>query len=96
MREIRREALVPFSAPDMFDLIERVEDYPQFLPWCMATQLLERTGVTVRATVEVGVRDLRVRVTTRPSSWRYISRVDRSGISTASGCCGHSATAAVM
>jgi ribosome-associated toxin RatA of RatAB toxin-antitoxin module len=65
MREIRREALVPFSAPDMFDLIERVEDYPQFLPWCMATQLLERTGVTVRATVEVGVRDLRVRVTTR-------------------------------
>jgi ribosome-associated toxin RatA of RatAB toxin-antitoxin module len=65
MREIRREALVPFSAPDMFDLIERVEDYPQFLPWCMATQLLERTEDTVSATVEVGVRDLRVRVTTR-------------------------------
>ena len=65
MREIRREALVPFSAPDMFDLIERVEDYPQFLPWCRATQLLERTDDTVSATVEVGVRDLRVRVTTR-------------------------------
>jgi ribosome-associated toxin RatA of RatAB toxin-antitoxin module len=64
MREIRREALVPFSATDMFDLIERVEDYPQFLPWCMATQLLERTEGTVSATVEVGVRDLRVRVTT--------------------------------
>ena len=65
MREIRREALVPFSAPDMFDLIERVEDYPQFLPWCTATQLLGRTDETVSATVEVGVRDLRVRVTTR-------------------------------
>jgi ribosome-associated toxin RatA of RatAB toxin-antitoxin module len=65
VREIRREALVPFSAPDMFDLIERVEDYPQFLPWCTATQLLERTDATVSATVEVGVRDLRVRVSTR-------------------------------
>ena len=65
MREIRREALVPFSAQAMFDLIERVEEYPQFLPWCTATQLLERTDETVSATVEVGVRDLRVRVTTR-------------------------------
>ncbi|HQR55409.1 MAG TPA: type II toxin-antitoxin system RatA family toxin [Burkholderiaceae bacterium] len=65
MREIRREALVPFSALDMFELIERVEDYPQFLPWCTATQLLARTDEMVSATVEVGVRDLRVRVTTR-------------------------------
>jgi ribosome-associated toxin RatA of RatAB toxin-antitoxin module len=65
VREIRREALVPYSAPDMFDLIERVEDYPQFLPWCTATRLLGRTDETVSATVEVGVRDLRVRVTTR-------------------------------
>jgi ribosome-associated toxin RatA of RatAB toxin-antitoxin module len=65
MREIRREALVPFPAQDMFDLIEQVEDYPQFLPWCTATQLLERTADTVSAMVEVGVRDLRVRVTTR-------------------------------
>lgn len=65
MREIRREALVPFPTPDMFDLIERVEDYPQFLPWCTATQLLVRTDEMVSATVDVGVRDLRVRVTTR-------------------------------
>jgi ribosome-associated toxin RatA of RatAB toxin-antitoxin module len=65
MREIRREALVPHSAHRMFDLIERVEDYPQFLPWCTATRLLERTDELVSATVEVGVRDLHVRVTTR-------------------------------
>jgi ribosome-associated toxin RatA of RatAB toxin-antitoxin module len=65
MREIRREALVPFSAHRMFELIERVEDYPLFLPWCTGTQLLERTEERVSATVEVGVRDLHVRVTTR-------------------------------
>jgi ribosome-associated toxin RatA of RatAB toxin-antitoxin module len=65
MREIRREALVTYSADQLFELIERVEDYPQFLPWCISTQLIERTADSVSATVEVGIRDLRVRVTTR-------------------------------
>jgi ribosome-associated toxin RatA of RatAB toxin-antitoxin module len=65
MRSIAREALVPHSAEQMFGLIERVEEYPQFLPWCIATHLIERTATMVSATVEVGVRHLRVRVTTR-------------------------------
>jgi ribosome-associated toxin RatA of RatAB toxin-antitoxin module len=65
MREIRREALVPHSAERMFALIERVEDYPAFLPWCTATQLIERTEDIVSATVHVGLRDLSVAVTTR-------------------------------
>lgn len=65
MRSIARQALVPYSAEQMFALIERVEEYPQFLPWCLETQLLERTETMVSATVEVGVRHLRVRVTTR-------------------------------
>jgi len=65
MREMHRSALVPYSAEQMFDLIERVEDYPQFLPWCTGTRLLERTNEFVSATVEVGYRDLHVHVTTR-------------------------------
>jgi ribosome-associated toxin RatA of RatAB toxin-antitoxin module len=65
MRDVRREALVPYSTAQMFELIERVEDYPQFLPWCRSTDLLSRSEDCVSATVEVGVRDLRVRVTTR-------------------------------
>ena len=65
MREIRREALVPYSAQRMFDLIERVEDYPLFLPWCRATTLISRSDDCVSATVEVGLRDLHVSVTTR-------------------------------
>jgi ribosome-associated toxin RatA of RatAB toxin-antitoxin module len=65
MRDIRREALVPYTAGQMFELIERVEDYPQFLPWCISTQLVERTEGAVSATVVVGLRGMRVRVTTR-------------------------------
>lgn len=65
MREMHRSALVPYSAEQMFDLIEQVEHYPQFLPWCTRTQLIERTDEVVSATVEVGFRELNVRVTTR-------------------------------
>ena len=65
MREISREALVPHSPEQMFELIERVEDYPQFLPWCLSTALIARTPDSVSATVVVGVRDLHVQVTTR-------------------------------
>lgn len=65
MREMHRSALVPYSAEQMFDLVERVEHYPQFLPWCTGTRLLERTEEIVAATVEVGWRELHVRVTTR-------------------------------
>ena len=65
MREMHRSALVPYSAEQMFDLIEQVEHYPEFVPWCTRTQLIERSDEMVAATVEVGWRDLHVRVTTR-------------------------------
>ena len=70
MREMQRSALVPYSAEQMFDLIERVEHYPLFLPWCIRTELLERTEAMVAATVEVGFRELHVRVTTRNEKLR--------------------------
>ncbi|MGE5666553.1 MAG: type II toxin-antitoxin system RatA family toxin, partial [Betaproteobacteria bacterium] len=49
----------------MFELIDRVEDYPQFLPWCVATRLIERREDLVSATVTVGWKHLRIEVTTR-------------------------------
>ena len=58
MRQIHREALVPHSPEQMFELIERVEDYPQFLPWCLSTSLIARTPDSVSATVVVGMREL--------------------------------------
>jgi ribosome-associated toxin RatA of RatAB toxin-antitoxin module len=66
----------------MFDLIERVEHYPDFLPWCTRTELIERDDTVVRATVEVGFRDLHVRVTTcnekRRPDWMSIAMEDGS------------------
>lgn len=82
MREMHRSALVPYSADQMFDLIEAVEHYPAFLPWCTRAELIERTTDTVSATVEVGFREFHFRVTTfnekRRPEWMTITMRDGS------------------
>jgi ribosome-associated toxin RatA of RatAB toxin-antitoxin module len=34
MPVINRSALVPYSAAEMYALVDDIETYPQFLPWC--------------------------------------------------------------
>ncbi len=49
MTQISRSALVNFSAQQMFDLVNQVEDYPEFLPGCKATELIERNEEMIEA-----------------------------------------------
>ena len=39
MAEIERSALMPYSARVMYDIVNDVEHYPVFLPWCGATRI---------------------------------------------------------
>ena len=36
---VRKSVLLPYSARQMFELVDRVEDYPSFLPWCGGTEV---------------------------------------------------------
>lgn len=49
MTHISRSALVNFSAQQMFDLVNKVEDYPEFLPGCKKTELIERNESVIQA-----------------------------------------------
>src|SRR5690349_9447663 len=42
MQRVRKSALAPYSAAQMFALVDDVERYPEFLPWCGGTAVLER------------------------------------------------------
>lgn len=53
MTSINKSALVPYSPAQMFALIDDIEAYPQFLPWCKRTQVLSRNEDEVRATIEL-------------------------------------------
>ena len=59
MALVEKSVLIERTPAQMFALVDRVEDYPQFLPWCERTELLEQrdTGVTARLHLSyLGVR----------------------------------------
>ena len=37
MPKVTRNAIVPYSAAQMYELVNAVEDYPAFVPWCSAS-----------------------------------------------------------
>jgi ribosome-associated toxin RatA of RatAB toxin-antitoxin module len=49
MTTVQKSALVKFSAHQMFDLVENIEAYPEFLPWCSGSRILSRNGDVVEA-----------------------------------------------
>ena len=65
MREVKRSALVPYTAEQMFALVEDIERYPQFLPWVTAAQLVERTASEVVGRLEMHRAGMREIITTR-------------------------------
>lgn len=53
-----------YSARQMFDLVNDVESYPEFLPWCSSTTLLSRTEDKVCAELEMARMGVSQRFTT--------------------------------
>ncbi len=64
MATVRKSALVPHSAAQMFRLVNEVENYPQFLPWCSKTTVHHRDEDKVQATIEMHKGPLRKSFTT--------------------------------
>jgi ribosome-associated toxin RatA of RatAB toxin-antitoxin module len=65
MRQIERSVLVPYSADRMFRLVENVDDYPEFLPWCPASHARPLPDGSVEATIQIAFHGVRSRFTTR-------------------------------
>jgi ribosome-associated toxin RatA of RatAB toxin-antitoxin module len=51
MREVRRSALLPYTAAQMYALVADVERYPDFLPWCSSAKVLASEGDEMTVTL---------------------------------------------
>ncbi len=64
MATIQRKLQVPYSAAEMFRLVDDVASYKQFLPWCKESTVLSRTEDEVRATLLLSAKGLQKAFTT--------------------------------
>jgi ribosome-associated toxin RatA of RatAB toxin-antitoxin module len=78
--ELRRSVLLPCSVDSMFDVIERAEHYPQFLPWCTRATILERSDDWIEARLDfsyLGVSfGFKTRNAKRRPEWLRVRLVD--------------------
>ena len=65
MSHIQRSALVPFSAQQMFDLVNDVEAYPRRFEWCSGARVVERGEDWLIAALDVGLGAFTASFTTK-------------------------------
>ena len=63
MKEIRRSAIVEHSAGEMYALVDDIDSYPQFMPWCQSADV-QTFGGMKRASLTVGLSGIRQSFTT--------------------------------
>jgi ribosome-associated toxin RatA of RatAB toxin-antitoxin module len=77
MTVVQKSALVKFSAQQMFDLVNDIEDYPQFLPWCSGSRIIKREGDVVEAELQISKGGFKKSFSTR-------NTIDKGGVITVS------------
>ena len=64
MFTIKKQAIVFHSKERMFELVDKVEDYPTFLPWCGETKVLARDQDITRARINIRFKGIKQSFTT--------------------------------
>ena len=50
---ISRSALVPYDVGEMYSLVDDIEAYSIFLPWCRSSEIISRSDEEVQASIEI-------------------------------------------
>ena len=53
MTTVNRSALVPYSATEMYGLVDDIEAYQEFLPWCKTSVVLSRDEDEVHGKIQL-------------------------------------------
>ena len=65
MHTLKRNAIVPYSARQMYELVNSIEEYPRFLPWCQHSRIITRTDEEVVAELEIAWKGVSKNFSTR-------------------------------
>ena len=65
MKKIQKTALVPYSAEQMFILVDDIGAYAEFLPWCSQSLVVTRSDAMVEGELTISYGQLNKTFTTR-------------------------------
>lgn len=65
MALVEKTVLIERTSAQMFELVDDVERYPEFLPWCNKTELKQRSDTETVATLHINFHSVRSHFTTR-------------------------------
>lgn len=65
MSHIHRSALVHYSPAEMYSLVNNVDDYSNFLPWCRSSEIKAESETEMLASVEIAKSVLNKTFTTQ-------------------------------
>jgi len=51
MSNVNKSVIVPYSASQMFTLVNNIADYPIFLPWCKTSHIIKQTAAEITASL---------------------------------------------
>jgi ribosome-associated toxin RatA of RatAB toxin-antitoxin module len=64
MHRVLKSVLVPYSAARMFELVDRVDDYPKFLPWCGGARAIATRPDVKTARIDIDFHGVKAHFTT--------------------------------
>lgn len=64
MAQVEKTVLVNHSAGQMYALVDAVERYPEFLPWCGGVDLIKRDETSTIATLHIDYHGIKQSFTT--------------------------------
>lgn len=67
MAEVKKLVLIEFTPAQMFELVNRCEDYQHFLPWCGGAEVHERSEILTVATIHINYHGIKAHFTTENS-----------------------------
>jgi ribosome-associated toxin RatA of RatAB toxin-antitoxin module len=62
--KVHKSALLPYTPAQIYALVEAIEAYPQFLPWCSAAHVARRAGGQTEAAIEMNFKGIKQSFTT--------------------------------
>ena len=64
MTRICKQENVAYSANEMYSLVNDIVAYPEFLPWCTATNIIEKNDDSLTASISISIGKIKQTFTT--------------------------------